>query len=127
MTSQQPALFLARTTLAVNARDSDNTGTLEPIKDHLGISDLLAVFLGQPLGNLLPDHISRAVGRARNGLRNGVGKRSVNNEYRVCRFTSLDAHEARHRQKRAFRVECRVRLWVPYQRHCTPSNCGPYR
>lgn len=98
------------TTLAVNARDSDNTGTLEPIKDHLRVSDLLAVFLGQPLSDLLADHISRAVGRARDGLRNGICKRGVNDEHRLCRVTSLDAHEARHRQKRAFRVECQVRL-----------------
>lgn len=53
---------------ARSLRNSDNSSTLEPIKDHLRVGDLFPKVLGEPLGDLLADHISRAVGRPGNGL-----------------------------------------------------------
>lgn len=52
-----------------DSRNSDNTGTLQPTKDHLRIGHFFPVFLRQSVCDLFADDISRTIGRGGDRLR----------------------------------------------------------
>jgi hypothetical protein len=55
-----------------DSRNSDNTGTLQPTKDHLCVRHLFPVVLRQSVCDLFADDISRTFGRGGDRLRRQI-------------------------------------------------------